>query len=214
MHSNLDSKLFKEKCSNCKGEGIIKTDMGFLPPVFSECDICSGTGHIPEVWEIKLHGFSLPALYSKTIDEIVDLFKEEKTLISKLTVIQNLGLGYLTLKQPTYSLSGGEIQRLKIAKELTKKKNRETIFLLDEPSLGLHMEDIDTLLKILRSIVDKNNTVVIIEHHPYILASCDWLIELGPEGGEQGGHIINKGTPSEFIATLTPTSRFIKEYLQ
>ena len=214
IHSTLDAKLFKEKCSNCKGEGIIKTDMGFLPPILSECDTCSGTGHIPEVWDIKLHGFSLPELYNKTIDELIQLFKEEQTLSSKLAVIQNLGLGYLTLKQPSHSLSGGEIQRLKIAKELIKKKNSDTIFLLDEPSLGLHMDDIANLFRILRSIVDKKNTVVIIEHHPYILANCDWLIELGPEGGDQGGHIINSGTPSEFISTLSPTSPFIKEYLQ
>ena len=214
IQSNIDSKLYKDKCSNCKGEGLIKTDMGFLPPIFSECDTCSGTGHIPEVWDIKLHGLSLPELYSKTIDEIIEIFKDETQLISKLEVINRLGLGYLTLKQPSYSLSGGEIQRLKIAKELTKKKNSETIFLLDEPSLGLHMEDVKQLLTILHEIVDKKNTVVIIEHHSYILASCDWLIELGPVGGEKGGYIINKGSPNEFITTKSSTSRFIKEIIQ
>ena len=214
IQSELDEEIFKQKCSRCKGDGLLKTDMGFLPPIYSECDTCSGTGLIPESWDIKLYGFALPELYKLTIDEICEIFKKEQTLLNKLEIIQKLGLGYLTLKQPAYSLSGGEVQRLKIAKELTKKKSNKTLFLLDEPSIGLHMEDISILLKVLHSIVEEDNTVVIVEHHPFILASCDWLIELGPVGGEKGGYIINKGTPDEFIKHSTPTSLYIKEVLE
>jgi excinuclease ABC subunit A len=214
IQSELNESIFMEKCSNCKGEGLLKSDMGFLPSLISECDICSGTGLIQEVWTIKYHGLALPELYSLTMDEINEIFIEEKKLIGKIKIIINLGLGYLQLKQPSHTLSGGEVQRLKIAKELMKKSPQESFFLFDEPSLGLHMEDISQLLRVLRTIVDQNNTVIIIEHQPYILASCDWLIELGPEGGEKGGFVINTGHPKEFVKKETPTSIYIKEIIE
>ncbi|MFW9930225.1 MAG: hypothetical protein ACFFD1_12595, partial [Candidatus Thorarchaeota archaeon] len=210
----LEPEVLKTKCLSCKGKGTIKTDMGFLPSIFSECDACQGSGHIPEAWDIRLNGYSLPELFSLTLVEIYELFKEDEYIKSKLRLILDVGLGYLNLNQPSFSLSGGEVQRLKIAKELSKKIPRETLFLLDEPSLGLHMDDISQLMKVLRMIVAKKNTVIIIEHHPFILASCDWLIELGPTGGENGGHIIAKGPPKKFFDLETPTAPYIKEVLQ
>ena len=213
IQSELPETVFNEKCSVCKGDGIIKSDMGFLPPIYSICDTCSGTGLIAELRSIKLHGYSLPDLFIMTFDEVSEIFDDSK-LATKLDVIRKLGLGYLVLRQPSYSLSGGEVQRLKITKELLKKKSKETLFILDEPSLGLHMEDIEKLMTFLNSIVKEKNTVLIIEHNASILAQCDWLIELGPTGGEKGGFIINTGSPHVFITHDTPTSKYIKELLE
>ena len=213
VQSELEKDIFDKKCSQCKGEGILRNDMGFLPPVYVQCDTCSGTGLLTEVWSIKVQGFSLPELYSKTLDEISELNLDSKVQ-KKLHLMQNLGLGYLVLKQPLYSLSGGEVQRLKIVKELSKKTSKETLFIFDEPTLGLHLEDIKQLMEGLQTLVKEKNTVIVIEHNAYVLAQCDWLIELGPTGGKNGGYIINAGSISEFLKHESPTVKYIKEVVK
>jgi len=210
----LTEKDLNKKCTVCRGFGIIKTDMGFLPDIINPCEICNGTGYSKEAWQVKVKGVTLPEVKNLTIDEVNDLFKDKEELKQKLELIRDVGLGYLVISQPVYSLSGGEAQRMKIAKELSKKTSGKTLYILDEPTVGQHLEDISNLIKILQNLVEKGHTVVIIEHHPHLLASCDWLIELGPEGGPKGGYIIAEGTPEMIAEGTTPSSSYIKSVLE
>lgn len=178
----LTEEDLSEPCSACRGKGVIRTDMGFLPDIFSVCETCRGSGRSPEAWEVRYKGIRFPELNKLTIDEVYELFQDEERLAEKLKAVKDVGLGYLVLSQPGYSLSGGEAQRLRIAKELSKIKSKETLYILDEPTVGQHMEDIDRLIGILHRLVDEGNSVIVIEHHPHLLAACDWLIELGPGG--------------------------------
>jgi excinuclease ABC subunit A len=207
----LDEKKIRAKCTVCNGAGFIQLDMGFLPNIFEDCESCNGTGYAEEAWNVKLKGYSLPEITQLTIEEIYELFRDYEKLAEPLKEIIDVGLGYLVLHQPGYSLSGGEAQRLKIAKELAKKTSEGTLYILDEPTLGQHMEDIERLINILHRLVLRGNSVLVVEHHPTILANCDWLIELGPEGGEEGGYIIAAGPPNSIIGT--PTSQFLKKQL-
>lgn len=209
----INEKQLKSRCSVCEGSGLIKMDMGFLPAVFSFCDACQGTGYSPEAWDIRVNGYTLPELSGLTIDEVYELFKDSKIALP-LKVAKDVGLGYLVLRQPAYSLSGGEAQRLKIVKELCKKTQKKTLYILDEPTLGQHLEDVERLITVLQRLVDQGHTVVVIEHHPHVLAACDWLIELGPEGGPEGGYVIGAGTPEEIIGKETPTAFYIEEVLE
>ncbi len=209
----LNEKHFKAQCSACKGAGRTKLDMDFLPPIYSECESCLGTGLTAEIWDVKLHGYSLPELFRLTLDEIYDLFQYDSKIKDIIEATKAVGLGYLVLKQPGWTLSGGECQRLKIAKELTKKNN-QSFFILDEPSIGQHIADVSRLIIALEKLVEEGNSVIIIEHHPHLLAACDYLIELGPEGGKKGGHIIACGTPDELAKMNTPTSKYLKKILE
>jgi excinuclease ABC subunit A len=210
----LNEEDLSKPCSACRGNGVIRTDMGFLPDIFSICETCRGTGRRPEAWEIKYKGIRFPELNTLTIDEIYELFQDEKRLAEKLKAVIDVGLGYLVLSQPGYSLSGGEAQRLRIAKELSKTKSTETLYILDEPTVGQHMEDIDRLIGILNRLVDEGHSVIVIEHHPHLLAACDWLIELGPGGGPEGGKVIAKGPPQKVSQIKTPTSPYLKKVLE
>jgi excinuclease ABC subunit A len=218
-------------CSACGGRGAIRTDMEFLPPIDTPCELCQGSGLRPEAGEVRLNGISLPELYRMTIDQVFTLFKEEPTLAGPLDLARRVGLGYLVLRQPAYSLSGGEAQRLKIARELRwkspsskpSKKARgagknpapaQTLYILDEPSVGQSMEDVSRLIEVLHDLVEAGGSVVVIEHHPHILAACDWLIELGPGGGPEGGSAIASGTPETVAASHTPTSLYLREALK
>ncbi|NPD87392.1 MAG: ATP-binding cassette domain-containing protein [Asgard group archaeon] len=206
---------FKKGCTECHGRGTFRIEMGFLPSVISTCDICKGTGYSPETWKIKLHGYSLPELSSLSIEEVYELFKEDDATIARyLKTAIDVGLGYLGLNQPTYTMSGGEAQRLKIAKELCKKAKKGALYILDEPTVGLHLEDVEGLIKVLQRLVDNGNTVLVVEHHPHVLAACDYLIELGPVGGPEGGYLIAKGSPEELSEQNTPTSQYIKKTLE
>ena len=149
-----------------------------------------------------------------TFDEVFELFKDNKNIAKKLKLMIAVGLGYLVLRQPSVSLSGGEVQRLKMVKELAKTKRINSLYILDEPSIGLHMEDISNLVLILQQLVGKKNTVLIVEHETYILAQCDWLIELGPVGGPDGGFIVGEGTPEAIANLETPTAPYLKEILE
>jgi len=204
---------FGRRCSVCGGGGVIRTDMGFLPDVMETCELCRGTGYTREAWEIRLHGISLPETLSMTIDEALQLFGEPR-VSRTLEVAREVGLGYLVLRQPGYALSGGEAQRLKIAKELCKPVRQETLYILDEPTVGQHLEDVARLVRVLHRLVDEGHTVIVIEHQPHLLASCDWLIELGPGGGPDGGTVIAAGRPEDLAAGATPTGPFIKDALE
>jgi excinuclease ABC subunit A len=211
----IPETIFKKKCTACKGAGRIRIDMGFLPTTFSDCDICKGTGYAPELWDIKVNGYSLPELGKLTIEEVYTLFKDKNDYIARyLKAAIDVGLGYLVLQQPGYTLSGGEAQRMKIANELCKKNKSDTLYILDEPSYGQHLEDVERLIEILKRLVKEGSSVVVVEHHPNILAACDWLIELGPEGGPNGGYIIASGTP-EIVSELdTLTAPYLKKILE
>jgi excinuclease ABC subunit A len=210
----LDAVALGKRCSVCRGSGLIRMDMGFLPDIRSECETCEGTGYSREMREIKLHGCSLPQLNRLTIDEVFGLFSNHEQIAGPLKAAGDVGLGYLVLKQPGISLSGGEAQRLKIAKELCKKTKGETLYILDEPTVGQHLEDINRLILVLHRLVDEGNSVIVIEHHPYVLAACDWLLELGPGGGPEGGWVIASGTPETIAEMETPTACYIREVLK
>lgn len=203
----LDVKALTRRCTVCNGRGSIRTEMEFLPDIHAECETCRGTGYGQESWEVKLKDFSLPELNSLTLEEVYGLFTDHEKVAAPLKTALDVGLGYLVLHQPGYSLSGGEAQRLKIAKELSRRKKGEKLYILDEPTLGQHMEDIERLKGVLHELVDDGNTVIVVEHHPGVLTSCDWVIELGPEGGPDGGRVIAEGKPGEIRDT--PTAPYI-----
>ncbi len=188
--------------------------MGFLPDVHTVCESCQGTGLRPEAWEVRVNGVAFPELNHLTIDEVYDLFGQEETLARKLKAARDVGLGYLVLRQPGYTLSGGEAQRLRIAKDLSRMTANETLYILDEPTVGQHMEDVDRLIGVLHRLVDEGHSVVVIEHHPHLLAACDWLIELGPRGGLEGGRAIASGTPEKVSEGDTPTAPYLKNVLE
>ncbi|MFX1368680.1 MAG: ATP-binding cassette domain-containing protein, partial [Promethearchaeota archaeon] len=210
----MTSAELSSSCSSCEGRGLIRTEMGFLPTVFSSCDTCNGTGLRPEAWEVHVNGIPYPKLGELTIDEAYDLFGDDEGLRRILSIAQSVGLGYLVLHQPSHTISAGEIQRLRIAKELSRKAAGPTLYVWDEPSLGQHMEDVARLVDVLRGITEKGHSVVIIEHHPHILAACDWLIELGPGGGPEGGRIVAEGTPETIAAGSSRTAAYIRDTLE
>ncbi|MFW9998566.1 MAG: hypothetical protein ACFE9Q_01515 [Candidatus Hodarchaeota archaeon] len=210
----LNEKRLKKRCSVCNGRGFIKLDMKFLPDIVETCESCKGSGYLAEAWRIYFKGVSLPDINNLTIDEAYELFKDFETIHSKLNYARKVGLGYLQLNQPARTLSGGEAQRLKIVKELSKKSNKKTLYILDEPTIGQHMEDVSNLIDVLHLLINRGHTVVVIEHHPYVLASCDWIIELGPGAGPKGGQIIAKGPPEEVAELNTPTASYLKKVLE
>ena len=224
----MDEKQLGRRCSACGGRGTIRTDMGFLPDTHTECETCQGTGHLPEAWEIRLYGVALPEVYALTIDQVYDLFREIDSIARPLAVARDVGLGYLVLRQPGFALSGGEAQRLKIVKELCRRASAETLYILDEPTVGQHLEDVARLTGVLHRLVDgdwmagnrkstvahNRNTVVVVEHHPHLLASCDWLVELGPGGGPDGGKVIASGTPETLANGDTPTAPYLRDVLK
>jgi excinuclease ABC subunit A len=210
----LSEKDLKKSCTACKGTGVIRTNMGFLPDIYDICEVCNGTGYSMDAWKVKVNGITLPELNALTIDEIYQKFKEHESIEKKLNFVLDVGLGYLVMNQSAYTLSGGEVQRLKIAKELSKKSKQMTMYILDEPTVGQHMEDVSRLINVLHRLVQKGHTVVIIEHHPHLLAACDWLIELGPDAGPKGGFQIFSGPPEKMTEGKTPTAPYIREVLE
>jgi excinuclease ABC subunit A len=211
---DLSVEDLASKCSACGGSGLISLDMGFLPDSTGPCEVCRGTGFLPEAWEVKVNGRCLPDVYRMSLAEVYDLFKDDERVVKALQAACDVGLGYLRLRQPGLSLSGGEMQRLKIADELYKGAAQGTLYILDEPTVGQHLEDVQRLAQVLHRLVDDGGSVIVVEHHPHLLAACDWLVELGPEGGPQGGHIIANGTPEELAAGTTPTAKYIHEILE
>jgi excinuclease ABC subunit A len=212
--NGLDAHVLSRPCSTCRGAGSIRTDMGFLPDVHAACEACRGTGRRAEAWEVRVHGVAFPELGGLTIDEVYTLFGDDATLAPKLRAAQRVGLGYLVLRQPGHTLSTGEAQRLRIARDLARTTRTEVLYILDEPTVGQHLEDVDRLITVLHSLVDAGHSVAVVEHHSHLLAACDWLIELGPRGGPDGGRVIASGTPEDVADAGTPTSPFLRRALE
>ncbi|MBP1762358.1 MAG: Excinuclease subunit [Firmicutes bacterium] len=203
------------RCEACSGDGIIKIEMHFLPDVYIPCEVCKGKRYNRETLEVKFKGHTIADVLSMTIDEGVELFENITKVHRKLKVLQDVGLGYIQLGQPAPTLSGGEAQRVKLATELSKRSLGKNIYILDEPTTGLHKEDIKHLLEVLNQLVEAGNTVVIIEHNLDVIKSADYIIDLGPEGGEKGGEIIAQGTPEELtLQTRSYTGRYLRQVLQ
>lgn len=202
------------RCEACHGEGQIKIEMQFLPDVYVTCDVCHGKRYNEETLEVKYRDKNIAEILAMGIDEAYDFFYAHKQLQHKLQTLKEVGLGYIDLGQPAPTLSGGEAQRVKLAKELSIRSNEHTVYLLDEPTTGLHFEDIQKLLNVLGRLVEQNNTVILIEHNLDIIKNSDWIIDLGPEGGEYGGEVIATGTPEEVAKNPKSwTGKFLKEEL-
>jgi excinuclease ABC subunit A len=189
------------RCEACQGDGIIRIEMQFLPDVYVPCEVCHGHRYNREALEIKYKGKSIADVLELTVDEALEFFQHIPPLRNKLTTLAEVGLGYVKLGQPATTLSGGEAQRVKLSKELSRRATGKTFYILDEPTTGLHFEDTQKLLTVLARLVDQGNTVVVIEHNLDVIKSADWLIDLGPEGGEAGGYVIAEGTP-EHVARV------------
>ena len=203
----------------CGGSGVITYDMAFLPDLHVPCETCQGTGFLPEAWQVRLKGVALPELNALTLDQVYELFGDDPRLAPPLEAARQVGVGYLVLRQPGYSLSGGEAQRLKIAQELTRpaKPGRACpgmLYILDEPTVGQHLEDVRRLCDVLHNLVDAGGSVLVVEHHVHLLAACDWLVELGPGGGPQGGRVIAAGMPEDLAYCDTPMAPYLCQVLE
>lgn len=199
------------RCEKCHGDGLIKVAMHFLPDAFVQCDACKGRRYNRETLEVKYKGKDISEILGMTISEAVAFFEHIPLIREKLEMLEDVGLGYLQLGQPAPTLSGGEAQRLRLSRELSKRGKGNTLYILDEPTTGLHFVDIQRLLDVLNSLVDRGNTVIVIEHNLEIIKSADYIIDLGPEGGEEGGRLIAKGTPEEVaMHPRSYTGRFLK----
>ncbi len=189
------------RCEACQGDGLKRIEMNFLPDVFVPCDVCRGKRYNTETLQVKYNGVSISGLLETTVEDSVELLGNFPHIKPKLVTLVEVGLGYLHLGQPATTLSGGEAQRIKLAKELSKRQTGKTLYILDEPTTGLHFEDIKKLLDVLNRLVDLGNTVLVIEHQMDVIKSADWVIDLGPEGGEGGGQVVVAGTPEDVAAT-------------
>jgi excinuclease ABC subunit A len=189
-------------------------DMGFLPSVYVPCEVCGGTGFASEATALTVEGLSLPAVYSLTLSEVATRFASYETVCTTLAPALRVGLGYLVLGQRGFSLSGGEAQRLKIARELGRRTSDATLYLMDEPTVGQHLSDVAVLVGVLRELVEAGASVVVVDHHMHLLASCDWLIELGPGGGDSGGSVIASGTPEVLAAASTATAGYLRAVME
>lgn len=198
------------RCETCKGNGYRTIEMNFLPDVLIPCEECHGRRYNRETLEVRFKGKSIADVLEMTINQACDFFANIPTIIKKLKVLQEIGLGYIKLGQPSSTLSGGENQRVKLATELAKKDTGNTLFILDEPTTGLHFEDVRVLLGIITRLADKGNTVLIIEHNLDVIKSADYIIDVGPEGGQAGGMIIAEGTPEEIVNKNTYTTQYLK----
>lgn len=203
------------RCETCKGDGIIKIEMHFLSDVYVPCEVCGGARYNTETLEVKYKGKSISDVLDMTIDEAVEFFKNIPRIASKMQVLQDVGLGYVKLGQSATTLSGGEAQRVKLATELSRRSTGRTLYILDEPTTGLHTADIHKLLGILQRLVDGGDTVVVIEHNLDVIKCADHIVDLGPEGGDQGGTIVAQGTPEEIVKVKASyTGKFLKPLLQ
>jgi excinuclease ABC subunit A len=203
------------RCENCEGGGLIKIEMHFLPDVYVECEKCKGTRFNSETLEILYKKKNISEVLNMTVNRALEFFKHIPKIKRKLQTLRDVGLGYITLGQSATTLSGGEAQRIKLTKELSKRATGDTLYILDEPTTGLHFDDIKKLLEVLNRLIEKGNTVVIIEHNLDVIKTADYLIDLGPEGGEQGGQVIAKGTPEKVAKNKTSyTGKYLKQILQ
>ena len=202
------------RCEACSGDGIIKIEMNFLSDVYVPCDVCKGKRYNKETLEVKYKGKSIADVLDMTVEEALKFFENVPRIYNKIKTLYDVGLGYITLGQSSTTLSGGEAQRVKLATELSKSSTGKTLYILDEPTTGLHIDDVNRLVNILQKLVDKGNTVLVIEHNLDLIKTCDYIIDLGPEGGERGGEIVAVGTPEKICKNLNSyTGKFLEKYL-
>jgi excinuclease ABC subunit A len=185
------------RCEACQGDGMIKVEMHFLADVYVKCDVCEGRRYNEQTLEVRYKGKNISDMLNMTVEEALEFFDAIPSIKKKLATLNDVGLGYITLGQSAITLSGGEAQRIKLAKELSKRSTGKTLFVLDEPTTGLHFADIELLLTVLERLKNQGNTIVVIEHNLDVIKTADWIIDLGPEGGSDGGSIVAKGTPED-----------------
>ena len=203
------------RCENCEGGGIIQIEMHFLPDVYVPCEICEGKRYNRETLEVKYKGKSIYDVLDMTVENAVTFFENIPQIFRKVKCLYDVGLGYIKLGQPSTTLSGGEAQRIKLASELSKRSSGKTLYILDEPTTGLHAADVEKLLIMLQKLVDTGNTVVVIEHNLDVIKNADYIIDLGPEGGDAGGYVLAQGTPEQISnINSSSTGAFLKEVLQ
>ena len=202
------------RCESCQGDGVHKIEMHFLPDVYVPCDVCKGKRYNHETLEIKFKGKNISDILEMTVEESLTFFDKIPKIKNKIQTLNDVGLGYIKLGQSSTTLSGGEAQRVKLATELSKRATGKTLYILDEPTTGLHIADVHKLVDILQRLVDTGNTIIVIEHNLDLIKTCDHIIDLGPEGGERGGEVIAVGTPEQIVKNeRSYTGKFLKKYL-
>jgi excinuclease ABC subunit A len=202
------------RCEACQGDGVIKIEMHFLPDVYVQCDVCKGKRYNRETLEIHFRGKSIADVLEMTVDEGVEFFKAVPVIRDKLLTLQQVGLGYIHIGQQATTLSGGEAQRVKLAKELSRRATGRTLYILDEPTTGLHFEDVRKLLEVLHRLVEGGNTVLVIEHNLEVIKTADWVLDLGPDGGAGGGRLVAEGPPEEIIKVADSyTGQYLARHL-
>ena len=203
------------RCEACSGDGIIKIEMHFLPDVYVPCEVCGGKRYNRETLEVKYKGKSIYDVLNMTVEEALKFFENVPSIARKIETLNDVGLSYIKLGQPSTELSGGEAQRIKLASELSRRGTGKTIYILDEPTTGLHFADVHKLVEILRRLSDGGNTVVVIEHNLDVIKTADYIIDMGPEGGDRGGTVIAQGTPEEIAqCPYSYTGQYVKKYLE
>ena len=202
------------RCEACRGDGIIKIEMHFLPDVYVPCEVCQGKRYNRETLEVKYKGKSIYDVLDMTVEEAVKFFENVPSIRRKIETLYDVGLSYIRLGQPSTTLSGGEAQRVKLATELSRRSTGKTIYILDEPTTGLHFADVHKLIEILQRLSEGGNTVVVIEHNLDVIKTADYIIDIGPEGGDRGGTVIAKGTPEEIAKSpISYTGKYVEKYL-
>jgi excinuclease ABC subunit A len=202
------------RCENCAGEGQIKIEMHFLPDVWVTCEVCKGARYNRETLAVRFKGRTIADVLAMSVDEALDFFRNIPVIARHMQTLSDVGLGYIKLGQPAPTLSGGEAQRVKLASELSRRATGRTFYILDEPTTGLHFDDVRKLLSVLDRLVDAGNTVVVIEHNLDVVKTADWLIDLGPEGGDAGGEVVASGAPEDVARDRgSHTGRFLSEVL-
>jgi excinuclease ABC subunit A len=202
------------RCENCQGQGVLQIEMQFLPDIYVQCDVCHGKRYNRETLQVKYKGHTISDVLDMTVTEGLELFANIPTIVRRLETLEAVGLGYIRIGQPATTLSGGEAQRIKLSRELSKRSTGQTLYVLDEPSTGLHAADVAHLIDVLQTLVDRGNSVIIIEHNPDIIKVADWIIDLGPEGGEAGGEVVATGTPEMIVQhEQSYTGVYIAPYL-
>jgi len=203
------------RCESCLGDGLIKIEMHFLPDIYVECDVCKGKRYNRETLEITYRDKSIAGVLDMTVEEAAEFFKAVPQIRDKMETLKRVGLGYIHLGQQATTLSGGEAQRVKLSKELSRRATGGTLYILDEPTTGLHFEDVRKLLEVLHALVDSGNTVLVIEHNLEVIKTADWIIDLGPDGGTGGGQVVAEGTPEQIAGiAASHTGRYLASYLE
>ena len=203
------------RCEACQGDGVTKVEMHFLADVYVTCDICNGKRYNEQTLEVRYKDKNISDILNMTVEDALKFFESHPAIKKKLATLNDVGLGYITLGQSAVTLSGGEAQRIKLAKELSKRSTGKTLFILDEPTTGLHFADIELLLEVLKKLQSQGNTIVVIEHNLDVIKTADWVIDLGPEGGDDGGTIVAEGTPEQVSKVRgSYTGMFLKKMLK